>query len=134
MIRAAELPTPVIWHRAFRDAPVAIGICDEDGRFVAVNTALAQLLARPVEGLVGRPFLSFVHPADRPACLAVYFEAVVAAAAGVRRGHGGLRCLSGAGAAVPVAISWTITEPDGSGTQHGVVYLNPDPAHGCPAR
>ena len=132
MIRGAELPTPVVWHRAFRDAPVAIGICDEDGRFVAVNTALAQLLARPVEQLVGRPFLTFVHPADRPGSLAVYFEAVVAAAAGVRHGHNRLRCLSGTGTAIPVAISWTITEPDGYGTQHGVVYLSPDPAPGCP--
>ena len=134
VIRGAELPAPMVWHRAFADAPVAIGICDEDGRFVAVNTALAQLLARPVEQLVGRPVLTFVHPADRPGSLAAYFEADVAAAAGVRRGHRRLRCLSGTGAAIPVAISWTITEPDGFGSQHGVVYLNPDPTPGCPAR
>jgi PAS domain S-box-containing protein len=55
-------------------------VCDEDGRFLAVNSALTSMLSRRREEIVGRPFLTFVHPEQRSASLAGYFRSVVAAA------------------------------------------------------
>lgn len=108
---------------AFANAPAGIGICDEDGRFLAVSRSLGSLLGRPAENLVGRPFLAFVHPEQRSAALAAYFEAVVAVAAGVRGGSRELRCVTRAGQAIPVLVEWTVADPDESGQQRGIVYL-----------
>src|SRR5579859_6548271 len=69
-------------HTAFLHSPIGIGVCDEDGRFLTISTSLARLLRRPPEAIIGRPFLTFVHPDARAASLAAYFEAIVATAAG----------------------------------------------------
>lgn len=114
------------WHAlctAVRDAPVGIGVCDEDGRMIAVSRSLAQLLRRTPEEIVGRPFLAFVHPADRGASLASYFEAVVAAAAGVSNGRTRVRCLTGDQSPVTVEVAWTVTEADESTSCCGILYL-----------
>jgi PAS domain S-box-containing protein len=111
---------------AFVDAPVAIGVCDEDGRFVAVNASLARLLRRPGDQIVGRPFLAFVHPAERLASLAAYFEAVVAVAAGTRSGSKRLRCLAGDDAVITAVVRWTVTRPDDLGDQYGILYVSED--------
>jgi PAS domain S-box-containing protein len=108
---------------ALRDAPTAIGVCDEDGRFLAISKSMAQLLRRPAEQIIGHPYLVFVHPDERPASLATYFEAVVSAAAGIRSGQRQLRCLTGSGDVVHVLAHWTVTEPGPDGTQYGIIYL-----------
>ena len=110
---------------AVRDAPVGIGVCDEDGRMISVSRSLARLLRRSTEEIVGRPYLAFVHPADRPASLASYFEAVVAAAAGVCTGRTRVRCLTGDGDCVTVEVAWTVTEADESTSCCGILYLTP---------
>jgi PAS domain S-box-containing protein len=114
-----------VLETAFLQAPVGVGVCDRDGRFIAVNTALAHLLGRPAARIVGRPFLTFVHPQERAASLAAYFESVVAAAsAPIRRAaHAELRCLTGDGDVVWLAVSWIITAPDDAGDQVGIVHL-----------
>src|SRR5256885_9116731 len=108
---------------ALQDAPIGIGVCDEDGRFLAVNAALTRLLRRPTEQIIDHPFLVFVHPDERAASLATYFEAVVAAAAGIRHGNRRLRCLTGDGGVVRVQASWAVTHPDEDGTHDGIIYL-----------
>ena len=110
---------------ALRDAPVGIGVCNEDGRIIAVNRSLARLLDRTAAEIVGRPFLAFLHPDDRPAGLASYFEAVVAAAAGVRDGRTALRCLTGGRDTVAVDVAWSVTEGDESTGPCGILYLTP---------
>jgi PAS domain S-box-containing protein len=110
-------------HAAFLHSPVGIGVCDEDGRFLTISRSLARLLRRAPEAIIGRPFLTFVHPDARAVGLAAYFEAVVAAAAGVRGGNTTLRCLAGNGQSLTLDVSWTITEPDETGRRYGVLYL-----------
>lgn len=118
-------PSQQALSAAVRDAPIGIGVCDEDGRMLMVSRALAALLRRTTAEIVGRPFLVLLHPDDRPAGLASYFEAVVAAAAGVRNGRTSLRCLTGDGDTITVDIAWTVTDADGSTGPCGVLYLTP---------
>ena len=47
--------------------------------------------------MIGRPFLTFVHPEDRAAALAAYFSSVVAAASRVQAQRGHLRCQTSIG-------------------------------------
>lgn len=112
-----------ILHTAFTDAPFGIGICDEDGRFLAISRSLATLLRRSSSEIVGRSYLSFVHPEDRGASLAAYFEAVVAVAAGVRHGSREVRYITGDGTAITVLVRWTATDCDESGAQRGIIYF-----------
>ena len=114
-------------HTAFVDAPCGIGICDEGGKFVAISTSLAHMLQRPEDEIVGRTYLRFVHPDDRGSSLAAYFEAVVAAAAGVRRGSREVRYLAGDGSVLTVRVSWTVTSRDECDAQYGVLYFYPLP-------
>lgn len=112
---------------AVRDAPVGIGVCDEDGRIVAASTSLLELLHRSAAEIVGRPFLAVVHPGDRPTALASYFEAVVAAAAGLRTGKTTLRCLTGEHDTLTVEVDWTVTDADENTSACGILYLTPAP-------
>ena len=112
-------------HTAFLDAPCGMGICDEGGKFVAISTSLAHMLQRPESEIVGRTYLRFVHPEDRGTSLAAYFEAVVAAAAGVRRGSNMVRYLAGDGSVLTVRVSWTVTGRDECDEQYGVLYFYP---------
>ena len=111
---------------AFEQAPDAVGVCDEDGKFLAVNAALCRLASCSREDMIGRAFLQFVHPGDRSASLAAYFQAVVAAAAGmaVYAEQCRLRCVDTAGQTVWTTVRWSVTEPDRSGAQFGVVHLH----------
>ena len=117
-----HLSQPILFD-VIVDAPIGIGVCDKDGRFLAVNRALARLLDRPEEQIIGRPFLAFVHPDERATRIAEYFEAITAAAAGVRTGSRTVRCLTGARKSVWVDTSWTMTGPDESGRHFGILYL-----------
>ncbi len=109
---------------AFDGAPVGVGVCDEDGRFLEVNDSLCVLLRRTRDDVIGRPFLAFVHPEQRSASMASYFRAVVAAAScRTSSEQSELLCLTGAGDAIWVSVTWTITEPDENGSQFGIVHL-----------
>jgi PAS domain S-box-containing protein len=110
----------------FEGSPVGVGVCDEDGRFLAVNPALTSMLSRPRKEMVGRPFLTFVHPEQRTASLACYLRSVVAAAAASPPAteHSELRCLSGDGSVVSVSVTWTITKPNKAGERYGIVHLS----------
>jgi PAS domain S-box-containing protein len=120
-----------VLQRALLDSPFGVGVCDEQGRIVAISTSMAQLLRRPAGEIIGRPFLTFVHPDERAASIAHYFEAVAAVAAGVRDGYAVLRCLAGDGETIRLRVSWTISDPDQFGVRCGIVYLDEisEPAH-----
>jgi diguanylate cyclase (GGDEF)-like protein/PAS domain S-box-containing protein len=114
----------LLLRTAFDGAPVGVGVCDEDGRFLEVNESLCMLLRQSRQNVLGRPFLTFVHPEQRSASMASYFRAVVAAAANqISTEHSELLCLTGTGATIWVAVTWTITEPDEDGCQYGIVHL-----------
>ncbi|MDT5259426.1 MAG: hypothetical protein QOD10_4506, partial [Mycobacterium sp.] len=85
----------------------------------------ARLLGLDRDEIVGRPFIRFVHPDHRSAGLAWYFASVVAAAAQPGRDaeHGELRCVTGDGSLLWIAVSWTITSPDSSGSQYAIVHM-----------
>jgi PAS domain S-box-containing protein len=134
-VRSTESPsTPdlvaslnqTVLQTVFEGSPIGVGVCDEDGRFVAVNPALTGMLSRRREEMVGRPFLTFVHPEQRSASLACYFRSVVAAAAASPPAteHTELRCLSSDGSVVSVSVTWTITKPNQAGQQYGIVHLS----------
>jgi diguanylate cyclase (GGDEF)-like protein/PAS domain S-box-containing protein len=109
---------------AFVGAPVGVGVCDEDGRFLEVNDSLCVLLRHTRADVIGRPFLSFVEPAQRARSMAAYFRAVVAAATNrVTSECGELQCRTGTGEQIWVSANWTITAPDEHGSQYGVVHL-----------
>ena len=111
---------------AFAHSPTATGVCDEDGRLVQINNSLARLLQRPASDILGRPFLAFVHPDERAASLACYFNAVVNAAAARHAAEPEpcqLRCLTGTDTVLHTSVTWTVTAPDTSGHQYGVVHV-----------
>ena len=116
-------PSCQVLRTAVRDAPTGIGVCDEDGRIVAVSTSLTRLLRRTRAEILGRPFLAFVHAEDRPRALASYFEAVVAVAAGVHDGRTTLRCLTGDQEAIAVEASWTVTDADEASAACGILCI-----------
>ena len=54
-------------RRVFEFSQDFLGSVDHDGCFTALNPAWETKLGFPREYLVGRPFMEFVHPADREA-------------------------------------------------------------------
>jgi PAS domain S-box-containing protein len=122
----AAPPEARLLAAVFDRLPVGAGICDENGRFIAVNARLARLLGRAKSEIIGRPFLAFLHSQDRAACLAGYFDAVVATqptqqpAAGQRT----LRWLSGDGATVPLVPRWTVNRPGPSRSRRAILQLS----------
>jgi EAL domain-containing protein (putative c-di-GMP-specific phosphodiesterase class I) len=107
------------------DPSPAIGICDENGRFVTVSPNLARMLQRPPADILGRPYLFFVHPDQRATSLAGYFDSVTAAGNGsppITR-YCDLRCLTPTDAPLWVSAAWTVLEPDQSGSQFAIIHL-----------
>jgi PAS domain S-box-containing protein len=123
--RVGALPTDLLWT-TFDRLPIAIGICDADGVFVAVNPQLAALLEADRRDIIGRPFLVFVHPQARSASLAMYFRSVVAAAEGRPRAteHAEIPCVTAKGSLLWASVTWIVTDSDATGDQYGIVYLS----------
>jgi PAS domain S-box-containing protein len=92
---------------------------------VSVNDCLLTLFKYSRAEVVGRPFLTFVHPAHRSASLARYFDSVFAAAAGrtPRIAHSELQCIAADGSQLWLTAEWTMTSPSHDGHQYGVVRL-----------
>ncbi len=66
--RKAEIERRVAEERfrlGFEHGAVAMGMCDYQHRLLRVNTALATLLGREQDELLGRSMTEFVHPEDR---------------------------------------------------------------------
>lgn len=114
---------------AFDGAPVGVGVCDEDGRFLEVNDQLCALLTRSRGELVGHPFLAFVHPTQRAASVSAYLRALAAATYQPSGDQSEIRCLTGAGESIWVSVTWTITGPDDLGNQYGIVHLRDITSH-----
>ena len=53
------------WHSTFSKAAVPTFIVDRRGRLIDANTAFAALLHVDLPGVIGRPAVELVHPADR---------------------------------------------------------------------
>lgn len=124
---ATRAPEARLLAAVFDRLPVGIGICDEHGRFVAVNARLARLLGRSKSEIIGRPFLAFLHTQDRAACLAGYFDAVVATATTHRptTGQRTLRWLTDNSATVPLSARWTVNQRGPSGYRRTILHLSP---------
>jgi diguanylate cyclase (GGDEF)-like protein/PAS domain S-box-containing protein len=120
-VEAAERDAALNHERftaAFTHAAIGMAVVRPSGETLQVNLALAELLARPGEALLGLPFLGLVHPGDGP-----LFQ---------RRVQGvldapdhdfsmELRLLRGDGAPLWTAVHCSrFAEPDGSG--HGLIY------------
>jgi diguanylate cyclase (GGDEF)-like protein/PAS domain S-box-containing protein len=60
----------------FEAAPIGMSLTNLAGTKIAVNPALAQILGRPAESLVGLPIDEHIHPDDRAASLAAFARLV----------------------------------------------------------
>ncbi len=49
---------------AFENAPIGMALVATDGRFIAVNRTLCELLERPAPDLIGTEFQAITHPED----------------------------------------------------------------------
>ncbi len=56
------------FRRALEESPIGVGVMDLSGRLIEVNAALAELLGREADEVVGQNELAFTHPADVPMC------------------------------------------------------------------
>jgi diguanylate cyclase (GGDEF)-like protein/PAS domain S-box-containing protein len=56
-----------LYRSAFHDAPLAMALLDDDGRFARVNEALCCLLGYTSEDLLGLSYEQVVYPSDHPA-------------------------------------------------------------------
>jgi PAS domain S-box-containing protein len=119
--------TSAVLLTAVERAPVGVGVCDQDGRFVLVNQMLARLLRRRREDLIGQPLLSVVHPDELEQTRTLYVRAQVLATAEHYQGvteENELRVLTGDGESIWVHVSWTMTAPDADGAQYAVVHVS----------
>jgi diguanylate cyclase (GGDEF)-like protein/PAS domain S-box-containing protein len=55
-----------LFRSTFHDSPTGMAVMDGSGRILDANPALAQILGRATEAIVGRSFAEFTHPDDRP--------------------------------------------------------------------
>jgi PAS domain S-box-containing protein len=53
------------FRTAFEDAPIGMGLCTVEGRWLEVNAALCDLLGRSPVQLLEQPLWELAHPADR---------------------------------------------------------------------
>ena len=53
------------WRVAFESAPVGIAELDAEGRVIAANRAIGDILEIPADELVGKKITSYVHPDER---------------------------------------------------------------------
>ena len=116
--REAEL-NQLRFAAAFTHAAIGMAIVDARGRIVRVNQALAALLARGEERLVGQPFIDMLHPSD-----AALFERQsrdVAERAGAATYSIELRCTAGDSTELWVALHCgRYKDPDSS--EDGLIY------------
>jgi len=88
--------------RAWRHSPDLLCVLDTDGLLRAVNPACTPLLGWLPEEIVGRDYMSFIHPDDRPVAEAAMAAAQGAPAAGyqsrVRHKDGSFRWFAWVGA------------------------------------
>ena len=90
-----------LFRSAFSGAPIGIALSDFEGRLLRVNPAMADLLGRSVEDLLGMTVADITHPDDLAADRANLAETL----SGSRTGHRVLkRYLHGDGHAVPVEV------------------------------
>lgn len=109
---------------AVEHAPVGVGVCDQDGNFVVVNGCLARLLRHDRDSLLGKSFLTVIHPDEQAAVVDQVGRAMSASAGGDE--HAGeeneVRCIDGDGRTIWVHLTWTTTAPDDDGQQYTVVH------------
>jgi PAS domain S-box-containing protein len=90
-----------LFRSAFSGAPIGIALSDFEGRLLRVNPAMAELVGRSVDDLLGMTVADITHPDDLAADQANLAET----ASGSRTGHRVLkRYLHGDGHAVPVEV------------------------------
>jgi diguanylate cyclase (GGDEF)-like protein/PAS domain S-box-containing protein len=89
----------------FEAAPIGMSLTNLAGTKIAVNRALAQILDRPAETLVGLPIDEHIHPDDRAASLAAFARLVFGEQRCYRAEE---RVLDGAGEPVWVQLDATL--------------------------
>lgn len=110
---------------AVEHAPVGVGVCDQDGNFVVVNEFLARLLRYDREALLGKPFLTVIHPDEQAEVVSQLGQAMhESTAEGTDHGsdENEVRCIDGDGRTIWVHLTWTTTAPDADGRQYTVVH------------
>jgi diguanylate cyclase (GGDEF)-like protein/PAS domain S-box-containing protein len=113
---------PVDRGSAFANAPMGVALCTPDGTVRDANDALAALLDRAADGLLGRSLFDLLHPEDVEGAREVY--------AGLSRRPGRplrheCRVLRADGTAVPVQIAtaW-VAATAGGGPAHLVMIVD----------
>lgn len=109
---------------AVEHAPVGVGVCDQDGNFVVVNGYLARLLSYDQDALLGKSFMTVIHPDEQAGVAARVGNAMRTAAEGNDRAsdENEVRCIDGQGRTVWMHLTWTTTAPDEDGWQYTVVH------------
>jgi PAS domain S-box-containing protein len=109
---------------AVEHAPVGVGVCDQDGNFVVVNGYLARLLRYDRDALVGKSFLTVIHPDEQAETLNQVGKAMRAASSGddYVSDENEVRCIDGDGRTIWVHLTWTTTAPDEDSHQYTVVH------------
>jgi PAS domain S-box-containing protein len=109
---------------AVEHAPVGVGVCDQDGNFVVVNDFLARLLRYDRDALLGKSFLTVIHPDEQAETLSQVDKAMSSAAGGAEEAgtENEVRCIDGDGRTIWVHLTWTTTAPDEDGQQYTVVH------------
>lgn len=120
-----ERETSSILRAAFEHAPVAIGLCDNEGILVQANENFGRLFGRTPGALHGTSFLELVHPDIRQRVLVRYLASLVGEA---DSGSGfadqtELMCLAADGSAMTVQMTWSLTAPSPAGEQYIVIHL-----------
>lgn len=101
----------------FEAAPIGMSLTNLAGTKIAVNPALAQILGRPAETLVGLPIDEHIHPDDRAASLAAFARLVFGEQISYRAEE---RVLDAIGAPLWVQLDATLLR-DGDGAPAAVL-------------
>ena len=105
---------------AFVNAPIGMALVAADGRWLAVNAALCELLGRTEQQLLDTDFLSITHPGDVDAGLELLHEALN----GTRSGYEvEMRCLRPDGSVVWVLLSMSVVRPGNGEAGYFVSHL-----------
>ncbi|HEV7885294.1 MAG TPA: PAS domain S-box protein [Solirubrobacteraceae bacterium] len=93
------------FRTVFEAAPIGMSLTNLAGTKIAVNPALARILDRPAETLVGLPIDEHIHPDDRAASLAAFARLAFGEQRSYRAEE---RVLNGAGEPVWVQLDATL--------------------------
>jgi diguanylate cyclase (GGDEF)-like protein/PAS domain S-box-containing protein len=102
--------TSEVFQLAFEHAPIGIVVADPGGTLRWANLAVATMLGRTRESLIGMPYLAIMHPADVDQDGVAMQEALASGAAAYTIER---RCVRGDGTELPVQIDVSLVDGPG---------------------